>query len=315
MATPLVPQEIFLLERYSSVDYFAEMRDAWSAMVKHAEQCLDMFVHALPPDYRSRPLFEQPDIIWGERVLPNFRATLDNLDAGFIQLTHGDKDALGYASNVSSDFAGFSRDHSSEWMDELQVAKQIPGAADEFWRLMSQATERASNIGFTFHAQWSCDDLRNNYASARGPLNPPLQWPTYRLNPKIRAATGKPVPSTGIYLPDCDDSAAALMIEGQEAPPATVGYDPLTTQNISEAATSWTLVERIADSGGGDPREPDPIKAGVRLRCEAGQPCPREGFWFTPARSNSRRHFKAGEQMPDVGGDYGTTIWQWDETQ
>lgn len=50
-------------------------------------------------------------------------------------------------------------------------------------------------------------------------------------------------------------------------------------------------------------------------RCEAGQPCPREGFWFTPARSNSRRHFKAGEQMPDVGGDYGTTIWQWDETQ
>jgi len=50
-------------------------------------------------------------------------------------------------------------------------------------------------------------------------------------------------------------------------------------------------------------------------RCEAGQPCPREGFWFTPAQAGSRRFFKAGEVMPEVGGDYGTTIWQWDQNQ
>jgi Domain of unknown function (DUF1911) len=53
----------------------------------------------------------------------------------------------------------------------------------------------------------------------------------------------------------------------------------------------------------------------VRLRVEAGQPCPREGFWITPAKTDSRRHFKQGEVMPDVGGDYGVTIWQWDEQQ
>jgi Domain of unknown function (DUF1911) len=53
----------------------------------------------------------------------------------------------------------------------------------------------------------------------------------------------------------------------------------------------------------------------VRLRVEAGQPCPREGFWLTPAKTNSRRLFKAGEVMPDVGGDYGATIWQWDDKQ
>jgi hypothetical protein len=47
----------------------------------------------------------------------------------------------------------------------------------------------------------------------------------------------------------------------------------------------------------------------------AGQPCPREGWWVTPAKTNSRRHFKAGEVMPDVGGDYGATIWQWDDKQ
>ena len=50
---------------------------------------------------------------------------------------------------------------------------------------------------------------------------------------------------------------------------------------------------------------------GIRLRCEAGQPCPREGEWETPAQANSRRNFQQGEVMPSVGGDYGQTIWQW----
>lgn len=49
----------------------------------------------------------------------------------------------------------------------------------------------------------------------------------------------------------------------------------------------------------------------LRLRVEAGQPCPRDGEWETPAQSNSRRRFKQGEVMPSVEGDYGQTIWQW----
>jgi Domain of unknown function (DUF1911) len=53
----------------------------------------------------------------------------------------------------------------------------------------------------------------------------------------------------------------------------------------------------------------------TRLRCLAGEPCPREGWWFTPANTNSRRHFAVGEVMPGFGGDYGATIWQWDEQQ
>lgn len=52
-----------------------------------------------------------------------------------------------------------------------------------------------------------------------------------------------------------------------------------------------------------------------RLHCPGGLPCPRAGFWFSPARPDSRRRFDAGETMPDLGGDYGTTIWQWDERQ
>lgn len=47
----------------------------------------------------------------------------------------------------------------------------------------------------------------------------------------------------------------------------------------------------------------------------AGGLCSQSGYWFTPSRTNSRRHFASGEVMPDVGGSYGATIWQWDEQQ
>jgi len=53
----------------------------------------------------------------------------------------------------------------------------------------------------------------------------------------------------------------------------------------------------------------------VHLRCDANEPCPRHGYWFTPAQVGSRRHFKAGELIPEFKSDYGTTIWQWDSNQ
>jgi hypothetical protein len=48
-----------------------------------------------------------------------------------------------------------------------------------------------------------------------------------------------------------------------------------------------------------------------RLRCEGGQPCPKSGFWATPAKQDSRREFTQGNIMPSLGGDYGVTIWEW----
>lgn len=55
--------------------------------------------------------------------------------------------------------------------------------------------------------------------------------------------------------------------------------------------------------------------AATGLRCEAGQPCPKGGYWMTPAKSGSRRYFPQGQEMPPVASDYGTTIWQWDPNQ
>ena len=95
---------------------------------------------------------------------------------------------------------------------------------------------------------------------------------------------------------------------------AHVGYDPVTTHAQSRADTTWTLVERIADSGG-IPGTTDETAASVRIRVEAGQTYPRKGYYFTPAKVDSRRLFKQGEVMSEFNAKYGATIWQWDQNQ
>lgn len=52
------------------------------------------------------------------------------------------------------------------------------------------------------------------------------------------------------------------------------------------------------------------------LRVQGGQPCPQTGYWFTPAKSDSRRHFNISDLMPVFEDSaYGTTIWQWSQDQ
>ena len=47
-------------------------------------------------------------------------------------------------------------------------------------------------------------------------------------------------------------------------------------------------------------------------RLESGQACSKAGYWFTPAQSDSRRHFEQGEIMPSFSGsNWGDTLWYW----
>ncbi len=47
-------------------------------------------------------------------------------------------------------------------------------------------------------------------------------------------------------------------------------------------------------------------------RVDAGQPCTKSGYWFTPAEPDSRRHFNQGEIMPKFSDSaWGDTIWYW----
>jgi hypothetical protein len=82
-------------------------------LVKHAETMLDRFMRQLPPDYRNRPLWNQPDRVWGELVLPNFRDTLQMLNTSHIKLTHGDLRALDGAGGVASALRAVLRKNGS----------------------------------------------------------------------------------------------------------------------------------------------------------------------------------------------------------
>lgn len=310
MATPLIPQEVYLLEHYSSKAYFVLIRDAWEDMVKHVEHCLSQFVDQLPANYRGRPQPAQPDIVWGEIVLPNFRSTLLELQDSYIRLTHGEMRSLDAAHGVANDIRG-QRDFSTAWFDEVEV-----GAFQKYSDLLHTAGRYADPIWRTAGAYWIKGGLTDRYnPDSRGPLPDVDAWPKYRLNSSVTVQTGDPVPRTGIYLPEIDDSCAQFLIAGDPADKANVGYDPKRMQNVSREPTRWTLVERV-------PGETIPLSEGLGpveappLRLPAGKECSRAGYWFTPAKQNSRRYFKQGDVFPEIeGSSYGATFWQWSPDQ
>lgn len=273
MATPLIPQEIYLLERYTSLQSLEEVRDAWRAMLNYTEGLLDRFMHQLPPDYRSRPRPKQPDIVWGETVLPNFRDTMRYLDDACIKRAEGDYEALGRVVGVTGDIRG-QGDYWEGWMDEVE-----PGAGDKYYDLLHRAGDLAEPIHHTVSGTWNPGDLTTRYHEILStlPLNPPPSWPVYRLNTQVKVNSGERTPVTGFYLPDVDNSFPTLLIKSDdelagEANEASVdetfspdGYLPCT----------WTLIERIADSGGGIPGQMmprEPMRA--YSACLGGRPAP-----------------------------------------
>ena len=60
------------------------------------------------------------------------------------------------------------------------------------------------------------------------------------------------------------------------------------------------------------PNKPE-ITSQAKGRCLAGQPCPKSGYWFTQAKSDSRAYFKQGDIMPDYpNNQWGQVIWQFE---
>lgn len=316
MATTVNPQEIYLLERYISLEYFGQLRDTWTELVKHVESCLSSFMTNLPADYRSRPLPRQPDFVWGERVLPNFRRTLQNLNTGFIMISHGDVKGLSYAHGPRNDFKG-QIDFWSGWMS--QTDENLYGV------LLNSATTMAGNICATEGAYWEPFDL-SQYSEELGSLNPPVQWPSYQINKSVSVTTGEQTKTSGIYLPNVDSSCAEFLSTAYEkAPPAKVFVaandllDPVTGEKYGEEPVFedrtcvWYLVERAADQDVATPAST--VRPSQSRRVSAGETCPETGFYFTPARPGSRRMFEKGEVMPTFDTGYGATIWQWDSSQ
>jgi hypothetical protein len=76
-------------------------------------------------------------------------------------------------------------------------------------------------------------------------------------------------------------------------------------KDLADWARANNVLDKIKPDAGGH---------ALRLRCEAGNPCPQGGYWFTPAKAGSRRRFSTGETMPEIkDSPWGSTIWYWDE--
>ncbi|MFC7422133.1 PoNe immunity protein domain-containing protein [Iodobacter arcticus] len=76
-----------------------------------------------------------------------------------------------------------------------------------------------------------------------------------------------------------------------------------------------TYAKKLRDEGRYTSREGDAEKP-TQYRVVAKQSCTRDGYWYTPAKQNSRALFRTGELMPDFPtSTYGATIWYWDANQ
>lgn len=316
--TPLTAHECYLLERYTSLEYYGLLRDRWEALVHYVENLLERYVQHLPDGYRNRPLPKQPDIVWGERVIPNFRDALNRLYDGYIRFSHGDWSRWG-GVGVSNCFRGES-DFWHGWMDEVE-----PDGRKKYSDLICAADELAGKINATGNASWPQGFLAQKYdPSPLDPWNPPAAWPRYRLNPAIRVATGEPVIQHGLYWPEAPDAAVQFLkpsnVEESRfpAPNARVGLSKTGLQYDHKEPTTWIKVERIpgetVDDGLAD------LLANAILpprNVAGGKPCPRTGWWFTPAEHNGpRRYFREGDMFPVIEGSaYGDTFWQWSPDQ
>ena len=247
------PQEIFLIERYISSAYVGNLRDVWAEMIAHVEKCLDDFMAHLPLDYRNRPLPEQPDIVWRERILPNFRSTFQELCDGYVLLSSGSLSGLNYCHGPINDFQG-QQEFWSGWMNSDDETR--------YRKLLITATNMAGNIATTEGAHWELFELDRDYMEPlRGPLDLPENWPVYQIDQNTTVLTGDKPAVAGIYVPDVENSCAEyLSVEVSEAPAcrAWVRSDKLiddrtgkqygTSEIFENQPCRWTLVKRMSEA-------------------------------------------------------------------
>ena len=84
------PKVAYLLEQFSSLEFFETMRNNYHLFLDGLEELFEIYMHNLPYNLRDLPLPEQADINWGETVLPNLRGTMDRIDIAYAKIKSGD---------------------------------------------------------------------------------------------------------------------------------------------------------------------------------------------------------------------------------
>src|SRR5690606_18446880 len=140
----------------------------------------------------------------------------------------------------------------------------------------------------------------------------------YYVDKTLSIRTTEVCPWTGVWYPavGLDRHSLVFGIKGLPMPAAFYcdkTMDKLAAKNgkaysddieTTAVETIWHPV-KLAEPAN------NPESVVQLIRCDGGQPCPREGYWWTPAKPGAGRAFKKGEIMPSYQSEYGVTIWQW----
>jgi hypothetical protein len=184
-------------------------------------------------------------------------------------------------------------------------------------------------------------DLANDiqFAVEHEALTPPATYPQHTVDTHLSAKPGEPCPRSGVWVPSqwlqgARDFSLAFCIKGHLMQPAYQLFwdeprlmlgeslkekflrDGIPLDNFYSAPpletraldTTWYFLAQPAA-----PTE-TPVLPNL-LHCDAGELCPKSGYWTTQTKAHSRLYFAAGAVMPKAASDASSTRWQWDIEQ
>ncbi len=322
MAPRNLSQEAHLWYTISSQDYIAKAK----AKLQEAADLMRAQVepHPFIKDYAPVPY-------WGgviEDLLSQFDSVLEILKHGEFSPMNG------WASRMQDIPRGLQEGNMA-WMSEMgrfmDLLNDTYSICDKFSMAVMMSNMYSSQRYKDGTGDWRHDipeDMGYESNGIARYIEPsvfpvlPNQIPEYAPDTSMSCKTGDIVPWTGVWVPSTGMGTAALAFGRQGVQIMQPAYEVASVDEDGFAET-FNLVDCIWHPVKSTGRMiPHPSLTSVhqsaeakRLRCEAGQPCPNSGWWFTPASPASRRQFNQGELMPVVNPGYGINIWQWDTNQ
>lgn len=326
----LHPQECYLLERFTSPEHYALTRDAIIDYVNAHEAALARFKKDIPLNSRNLPLWQQADIVWENRVMPNLRGLPQHFITRTIQRINSDPDAFSIGDAMGSIRKGIV-DFWDGWMteEERQLIANMEYSAAQFDGQLSQ----------TLACVWREGSLTYNYKKVTPDpiVELPKKIPRYELDYSVRIELNEKPSLTGIYLPDIDFAPACFIYADYQYPPDAlqgitrsdyVDENGTGSNRWSETEwveTGWTLIRRVEGEYIDVPPEgffpegkPEelynwPLREKtlqhnqmVRIAKWSSEASTHSGQWAATINGTTQSiHLKQGEKMPEFEDVYG----------
>ncbi len=321
----LHPLECYLLETFSSSEHFAATRDAIIEWIDAHEAAYARLQSQLDPRQRNKPQWQQGDVVWGSRVLPNIRPDRDFYIKAYIQRVNNDPLAFKAGRAMKSNNRGIS-EFWDDWMTE-EEQQRISLTQD-------RATELDQRLGATTGGSWDEGDLTYNGQDRVYRLDElPQRIPRYVLDPSVRIEKDERPKQIGIYLPDVDFAAAHLLyptewVEGgkqvRRGVRRSTWVNPDTGKRDYDwkedelVETGWTLIRRVEgefidvpERGFFPKGQPEELytwpereaqfisREGVFISAWSGEPASHAGKWSIFGRKGFEyQDLQQGQRLP-----------------